>query len=231
VKKLSPRLLPEAKSFSLDFHPIPYRGEEAVLENHYLPCRGKAGPSIQNFFAQEHEQRVFCYTNASLTRDEQSQEVVRFVDYWRALMGRNPEWLYFDSKLTTYEELSEPNRREGFFVTIRRRGAGILQRLARVAESHWQSATIDIPKRRQQRIRYFDELGHLRDNSPLASQSGATLVLPEPAAAPRLSHPFAFLRNGSSRPTVHLRLSKSNHNPFSHVPTRKPMPATTADDM
>ena len=44
VMKLSPILLPEAKAFSLDFHPIPYRGEEAVLENHYIPCRGQACP-------------------------------------------------------------------------------------------------------------------------------------------------------------------------------------------
>jgi hypothetical protein len=31
VKQLSPLLLPQARSFSLDFHPIPYRGDEAVL--------------------------------------------------------------------------------------------------------------------------------------------------------------------------------------------------------
>jgi hypothetical protein len=39
VKQVSPLLLPEARSFSLDFHPIPYRGDLAVLENHYIPCR------------------------------------------------------------------------------------------------------------------------------------------------------------------------------------------------
>jgi hypothetical protein len=33
VKQLAPLLLPEARSFSLDFHPIPYRGDLAVLEN------------------------------------------------------------------------------------------------------------------------------------------------------------------------------------------------------
>jgi hypothetical protein len=37
VKLVSPLLFPEARSFSLDFHPIPYRGEEAILENHYIP--------------------------------------------------------------------------------------------------------------------------------------------------------------------------------------------------
>ena len=157
VKKLSPILLPEAKAFSLDFHPIPYRGEEAMLENHYIPCRGQACPSIQTFFAQEHEKQVFCYANANLTRDEQTKEVIRFVDYWKDLTGQNPEWLYFDSKLTTYSELSELNSRGVYFVTIRRRGPAILKRLEQVSKSAWKSATIDIPKRRNKRIHYLDE--------------------------------------------------------------------------
>jgi hypothetical protein len=157
VKKLSPLLLPEAKSFSLDFHPIPYRGEDAVLENHYIPCRGIACPSVQAFFAQSHESQVFCYANANLTRDEQTHEVIRFVDYWKDLTGRNPEWLYFDSKLTTYPELAELASREVFFVTIRRRGAKILKRLHGQPASDWTNATIDIPKRRYKRIRYLDE--------------------------------------------------------------------------
>lgn len=157
MKKLSPLLLPEAKAFSLDFHPIPYRGEEAVLENHYVPCRGKAYPSIQSFFAQEHENQVFCYANANLTRDQQSQEVIRFVEYWKALTGQNPEWLYFDSKLTTYPELSELNSRDVFFVTIRRRGTAIMKRLQEQPASDWKSAVIDIPKRRQKRVRYLEE--------------------------------------------------------------------------
>jgi hypothetical protein len=163
MKKLSPILLPEAKAFSLDFHPIPYRGEEAVLENHYIPCRGQACPSVQTFFAQEHEKQVFCYANANLKRDEQAKEVIRFVDYWKDLTGRNPEWLYFDSKLTTYAELSELNSRQIYFATIRRRGSAILKRLERVAKEDWRPATIDIPKRRQKRIRYLDEMIQLDD--------------------------------------------------------------------
>ncbi|MFQ5502574.1 MAG: hypothetical protein ACE5EQ_09780 [Phycisphaerae bacterium] len=157
VKKLSPLLLPGAKAFSLDFHPIPYRGEEAVLENHYIPCRGQACPSVQSFFAQEHEKQVFCYANANLTHDEQAQEVIRFVDYWKDLTGQNPQWLYFDSKLTTYTQLSELNSRDVFFVTIRRRGPGILKRLRERPETDWTSAVIDIPKRRHKRIRYLEE--------------------------------------------------------------------------
>lgn len=162
VKKLSRLLLPEATAFSLDFHPIPYRGEEAVLEKNYIPCRGKACPSVQSFFAQEHENQVFCYANANLTHDEQAQEVTRFVEYWKDLTGQNPQWLYFDSKLTTYPQLSQLNSEGVFFGTIRRRGSGIVKRLRGVPKSEWTTAVIDIPKRRQKRIRYLDEQVTLR---------------------------------------------------------------------
>ena len=45
IAGLAPLLFPEAQAFCLDFHAIPYRGEPEALENHYLPLRGKAGPS------------------------------------------------------------------------------------------------------------------------------------------------------------------------------------------
>ena len=174
IKGLSPLLLPEARSFALDFHPIPYRGEDAVLENHYLPCRGQAGPSIQSFFAQEHENRVFCYANANLTRDEQPGEVLRFVEFWHGLTGHDPEWLYFDSKLTTYPELSRLNERGVFFVTIRRRGAGLLQQLLRRPASDWTGAVIDIPKRRQKQIRYLEQAVSLSDYAGEVRQIAVT---------------------------------------------------------
>ena len=174
VKQLSPVLLPDGRSFSLDFHPIPYRGDEAVLENHYIPCRGQAGPSVQSFFAQEHKNRVFCYANANLTRDEQPGEVMRFVEFWHALTGQDPEWLYFDSKLTTYAELSRLNERGVFFVTIRRRGASLMERLRAQPASEWTRAVIDIPKRRQKQIRYLDERVSLCDYAGTVRQIAVT---------------------------------------------------------
>jgi hypothetical protein len=126
-------LFPEADSFSLDCHAIGHRGEETDLENHYQPRRGKASPAILTFFAMKQKIRVFCYANANLTRAHQAGEILRFVDSWRQLMGKNPQWLYFDSKLTTYEELSELNQQQVWFVTIRRRGAGLLRHLATAA--------------------------------------------------------------------------------------------------
>lgn len=174
VKQLSPLLMPEARSFSLDFHPIPYRGEEAVLENHYLPCRGQAGPSVQTFFAQEHENHVFCYANANLTRDQQAGEVLRFADFWQSLTGQDPQWLYFDSKLTTYAELSRLNARGISFATIRRRGVSLVQQLRARPASDWTGAVIDIPKRRQKRIRYLEQTVSLREYDGTLRQIAVT---------------------------------------------------------
>ena len=194
VKRLSPIVLPEAKAFSLDFHPIPYRGEAAVLENHYIPCRGQACPSVQAFFAQEHEKHVFCYANANLIRHEQTKEVIRFVDYWQDLTGRNPEWLYFDSKRTTYAELSELNSRKVYFVTIRRRGPGILKRLDQRPQSDWIPATIDIPQRRQKRIRYLDENIRLDDYDGTIRQIAVTGLGREQPTLFVTNHPDASPR-------------------------------------
>jgi len=152
VSRLSPLLFPEAESFSLDFPAVPHRGDDTELENHYLPTRGKAGPSILTFFAQEQKSQVLCYANANLTREDQPGEVLQFVAFGRDLTGRNPQWLYFDSRLTTYAELSRLTEQRIWFATIRRRGVGLLRRLAALPQSVWQKAVIDIPKRRHPRI-------------------------------------------------------------------------------
>jgi hypothetical protein len=149
---------------------------------------------VQTFFAQEHEKHVFCYANANLTRDEQTKEVIRFVDYWKDLTGRYPEWLYFDSKLTTYSELSELNSRKVYFVTIRRRGSAILKRLEQSTKNDWRPATIDIPKRRQKRIRYLDESLRLDDYEGTLRQIAVTGLGREQPTLFLTNHPNASPR-------------------------------------
>jgi hypothetical protein len=163
VAALAPLLSPEAEAFCLDFHPIPYRGDPEAVENHYLPLRGKAGPSILTFFAQEPKSRVLCYANANVTRADQPGELLRFIEFWHAVTGHDPQWLYFDSKLAPYAELARVNQRNIWSVTIRRRGAAILRRLRQRPASDWHRAVIDIPKRRHKHIRYVEETVRVRD--------------------------------------------------------------------
>jgi len=157
ISALAPLLFPEGRAFALDFHTIPSRGDPTALENHYLPRRGKAGPSVLSFFAQEQESRVVCYANANLTRADQPGELMRFVESWHQVAGHDPLWLIFDSKVVPYSELSLIDRRGIHFVTIRRRGAAVIRRLRALPPQAWQRAVIDTPQRRHQRIRFVDE--------------------------------------------------------------------------
>jgi hypothetical protein len=157
ISALAPQLFPEGRAFALDFHAIPFRGDPSALDNHYLPRRGKAGPSVLSFFAQEQGSRVVCYANADLTRADQPGELMRFVEFWHEVTGHDPQWLYFDSKVVPYPELSRLNQRGIHFVTIRRRGAAVIRRLRALPLRAWQHAVIDTPKRCHQRIRFVDE--------------------------------------------------------------------------
>jgi hypothetical protein len=162
VKALATVMFPEPDGFSLDFHPIPFRGDPAALDRHYLPLQGKAGPSVLTFFALEQSSRCLCYANANLTRNDQHGELMRFIEFWHEVTGSDPKWLYFDSKVVDYAELTRVNQRKIHFVTIRRRGASILRRLQLQPASAWKGAVIDIPKRCHTHIRYIEEIVQLR---------------------------------------------------------------------
>ena len=60
IGAMAPLLFPQANTFALDFHPIPFRGDATGLDQHSLPRRGKAGTSVLSFFAPEHESQVVC---------------------------------------------------------------------------------------------------------------------------------------------------------------------------
>jgi hypothetical protein len=181
VKALAPVMFPDASGFSLDFHPIPYRGEPSGLDRHYLPRRGIAGPSVLTFFALEQKSRCLCYANADLTRADQNGELMRFVEFWHTVTGTDPQWLYFDSKLIDYAEMSRVNQRKIRFITIRRRGAAILRRLQRRPAADWKKAVIDTPKRCHQQIRYLDETIRLRGyEGPIRQMAVAGLGRDQP---------------------------------------------------
>jgi hypothetical protein len=89
-------------SFDLDSHTIPFHGEDALVEKHYVSKRSRRQNGMLAFLAQDAETRVFCYANGELGKDRQNEEVLPFIDFWERRTGRLPEQLIFDSKLTTY---------------------------------------------------------------------------------------------------------------------------------
>jgi hypothetical protein len=158
VSGLLPRLDPEPDAFSLDFHSIPHRGEDNGLENHYVPMRGKATPSVLTFFAQAVKSRLLCYSDATVDRGRAAGQLLKFVEFCQSILGADPAWVYFDSRFTTYAEMNRLNARgKTSFITIRRRGCRALRGLDDRPGSEWRRAVIDIPKRRHQNIQYLEQ--------------------------------------------------------------------------
>ena len=164
ISRLLPRLDPEPDAFSLDFHPMPHRGEDNGLENHYVPMRGKAVPSILTFFAQAVKSRLLCYSDATIVREQAAGQLLKFVEFCQLILGADPVWVYFDSRLTTYAEMNRLNARgKTSFITIRRRGSRILRGLANQPNSAWRRTVIDTPHRRHRSIRYLEQTIRVAD--------------------------------------------------------------------
>ncbi len=149
------------QSFNLDFHAIPFRGHEPDLENHWVPMRNRALPSVMAFVAQAAGRRVICYATANVLRTEADAMVPKFADYWKEQTGRYPARLLFDSRATTYAGLNQLTQREVGFITIRRRGPGMLTRVARLSADHWRHCQITQAKGKRRRVQYVDELVRL----------------------------------------------------------------------
>lgn len=103
---MKPLGLPRGHSFDLDLHTIPFHGEEALVQKHYVSKRSRRQKGILAFLAQDASTRVFCYANAQLRKEDQNDEILGFVDFWKARTGKYPEELIFDFKLTTYINLN-----------------------------------------------------------------------------------------------------------------------------
>lgn len=149
--------LEHGDSFDLDFHTIPFHGEDALLQKHYVSKRSRRQKGVLAFLAQDGQKRFFCYANADVRKEDQNDEILRFVKFWRQRTGDVPGELIFDSKLTTQRNLSELNRLGVQFITLRRRGAKIVETLASRPRSAWRRIHLTGVSRLYQTPRIIDE--------------------------------------------------------------------------
>jgi hypothetical protein len=144
-------------SFNLDFHTIPFHGEDALLEKHYISKRSRRQKGVLAFIAQEEENQVFCYTNADLRKEEQNDEVLQFVEFWKERTGKVPEELIFDSRLTTYANLDKLNEMNIKFMTLRRRSKKLLNELHELPLSAWNRIQLENIARAYKTPRIYDQ--------------------------------------------------------------------------
>src|SRR5947208_12739630 len=105
-------------SFDLDFHTIPYHGDDALVEKHYVSKRSRKQKGLLAFLAQDAETRVFCYANGNIREQDQADESLGFTEFWKERTGEWPLELTFDSKLTTHDNLHRLTQRGVDFRTL-----------------------------------------------------------------------------------------------------------------
>jgi hypothetical protein len=150
-------------SFDVDFHSIPFHGEDALLQKHYISKRSRRQKGVLAFLAQDADKRVFCYANAAVRKENQNDEILRFVEYWKQRTGRLPEELVFDSKLTTYRNLSRLNELSIPFITLRRRDPNMLKEIHAQPASAWRRIELESIARAYRTPRILDQTVQLRD--------------------------------------------------------------------
>ena len=149
--------LEHGSSFDLDYHTIPFHGEDALLQKHYVSKRSRRQKGILAFLAQDGEKRFFCYANTDLRKEQQHDEIVAFAKYWKKRTGKFPEELIFDSKLTTQAKLNWLNQQGIQFITLRRRGAKLLEDLEARPRSAWRRIELSGVSRIYKTPRVLDE--------------------------------------------------------------------------
>lgn len=144
-------------SFNLDFHSVPYYGEHPAIERHYVSARSRRQPSILVFLAQDADTHAFCYANADLRKGEESEEIFRFITFWKQTHGQLPRHLVFDSKLTTHDGLARLDQMDIAFITLRRRAPKLLKEIVLLPRSAWRTVELDLPTRKYQTPRVYEQ--------------------------------------------------------------------------
>jgi Transposase DDE domain len=153
------------KSFNLDFHSVPFHGDDPVVQRHFVSMRSRRQKSVLTFLAQDLDGDAFCYSNADLRKGEEAAEVMRFVSFWKKTHGELPRHLVFDSKLTTHPNLVRLDDMGITFITLRRRNAELLREVAQLPRSAWRTVTLDVPTRKYQTPRVHEQAVKLASRS------------------------------------------------------------------
>src|SRR5438552_10963112 len=155
--QVNPMGLFDGASFNLDFHSVPYYGEDPVVERHFVSARSRRQPSILAFLAQDAAGRAFCYSNADLRKGEEAEEIFQFISFWKRTHGQLPRHLVFDSRLTTYEALARLDKMGISFITLRRRSPKLLKEIVLLPPSAWRTVELDVPTRKYRTPRFYQQ--------------------------------------------------------------------------
>jgi transposase len=146
IKQASRLRLYDGTILNLDFHTAPHYGDESVLEKHWAGARGKVMKGALCLFAQDADSKLMLYSASDIQRSEADDQVLSFLSYWHKVHRGVEPTLVFDSKLTTYNNLSKLNEKSIRFITLRRRGHKLLKEAEKIKA--WKRIHIAHAKRK-----------------------------------------------------------------------------------
>lgn len=146
---------------NLDFTTIPYWGDDSHLENNWSGKRGKALASMLAVLAHDPDSGLIDYGSADVLQKDESAVVLEFLDFYRE-GDKNKEtklrYIVFDSKFTNYENLRNLDNGQVKFITIRRRGKLLLERIDNLPATGWKTVRVECAGNKQRMLKVFDEM-------------------------------------------------------------------------
>jgi hypothetical protein len=144
---------------NLDFTTIPYWGDGEHLENNWSGKRGKALASMLAVLAQDPDSGIIDYGDVNVLHKDESTVVLEFLDFYRNSSNGKDElkYLVFDSKFTNYQNLNILNQKNIKFITIRRRGKNIVDRLENIPKSKWKTIRVEASANKKRTLNVLDE--------------------------------------------------------------------------
>ena len=148
-------------SINLDFTTIPYWGDNQHLENNWSGKRTKALSSMLAVLAQDPDSGIISYGDADIRHENQNDTVLEFLDFYKSNNKTNNKlnYLVFDSKFTTYANLSKLNSEHQIkFITIRMRGKSVVDRLNNTPQSEWKKTRVECGDGKNRTVYALDEI-------------------------------------------------------------------------
>ena len=161
VKQANKLQLYDSSIINLDFHTVPHFGDESVLEKHWAGARNKKMKGALTLFAQDAASKLILYTDADINRDEADDQVLKFLSFWKGIRRGIKPTFVFDSKFTTYANLSALNTQGIKFITLRRRGKKLIDKVNKLKS--WKRIHITHAKRKYPNPLVCESFVTLRD--------------------------------------------------------------------
>jgi hypothetical protein len=154
---------PYSGDINLDFTIIPHWGEKSVLEKNWSGTRRHALKSVLALVALDPDTGFIPYGNAEIKHRNKDQEILQFIDFWKELTSNPIKCLIFDSKFTTYENLNLLNKDGVKFITLRRRGKNLVDKVKKIPSGHWHTIQLDTLKRKYRNLKVHESKTTLKD--------------------------------------------------------------------